>query len=162
MPLKQFKFTIEYVVNVEEKTDEEIVNNAKRYFASESIENGEHLKEYEPMKRLLAALVEDEETLLKFTKLRFQGLAEAYADELLKAEFPFGRELDEEKIILFPIIERLSAEDQEHFANAEKNEMFSESIDLVFSAFKLGLLNFSVEEVQDAVEDVKMLPDTWH
>lgn len=162
MPLKQFKFTLEYIVNVEEKTDEEITANAEQYYHSESLESGEYLKEYERMKRLLAALLEDEEALLLFTKLRFQGLTEAYADELLRTGFPFENESVEEKKILSPIIERLSSEDQESFAEAEKNGVFSESIDLVFSAFRLGLLKFSVEEVQEPVENVEMLPKEWY
>jgi|SRR5215213_3061921 len=159
---KQFRFTVEYLVNVEEKTDEEIADNAKNYYDSETLNSGEHLKEYDRMKRLLTALLEDEEALLHFTKLRFQGLTEAYADDLLKKEFPFEDESKEEKKILSPVIKRLSTKDQEVFAEAEKNGVFSESINLVFSAFRLGLLGFSVEEAQDPIENVEMLPDSWY
>ncbi|HYP43256.1 MAG TPA: hypothetical protein VEQ18_04480, partial [Candidatus Nitrosocosmicus sp.] len=83
-------------------------------------------------------------------------------DDLLKNELPFENESEELKKILSPIIKRLSTEDQIALEEAESGGLIYESIDLIFSAFKLGLLKFSVEEVQEPVENVEMLPKEWY
>ncbi len=149
MPLKQFKFTLEFLVNVNDITDETIRENAKAYSNSEEFfTNPDFLENQYRQKRLLHALISDESVLRKYVTQLFPDFLESKAKELTENFLLTHDNYDETVEIEKIAVDKLNKEDKDFFEEVEKKGIFAENAELFYEAISIDLADISISQTK--------------
>jgi hypothetical protein len=144
LPLKRYKVTIEFVLDIEDLTDER-ATEAVRYYSNfaEIKRSPEHWQHVERQRHLLDELLRDEDALQEYVRNEAAGLVELEVGAVTDRLGTAGR--DEE--ILAPVITRLPDEDIEAFETAIEEGMFAESTEEFSTCLDLNLRRASIDEI---------------
>src|SRR5437868_3723980 len=130
MPLKQVKFTVDFVVNVEDITDEDI-RESPDFIDQKYLEKGRRER------RLLYALLENKEAFQKYANFTFISLLRDM-ERLLGEKYPVDGSYEALIDHLKPAVSALSEEDKEFIEKDMKDGTFGDDA-LFFSAFNLDI-----------------------
>ena len=149
MPLKQFKFTVEFTVNVNDITEETIKEQHKLYNEpKEYLTDSDYLEHKYRQRRLLHTLISDEQVLRKYVTQLFPEFLELDAKGLAESFLLAHNNYDETNEIVMSAVRKLEKEDREFFEEAEEEGVFSENAELFYQAITLDLADISITQTQ--------------
>lgn len=139
--MRQFKITLEFTISVNDITPERIMKDLYPESNHQKlIYDPELWAIAEPEKRLLHALLKNEDLLRRYVKKHFMGDMDYGIDQhvdIIRNALDIDDEEDE--ILLSPIFSDLSQEDVEWINESIRNESFSDKTEHFFSSFKTHL-----------------------
>ena len=145
MPLKRYKVTFEFFLDIDELTDELATENIRRYSNfTELVRSPEHWEHVERQRHLLQALLEDEEVLREYVQNEVASQLEVRVEEQVKERLG---DIDRDEDILIPLIDQLPPEDAVPFEEAIENGVFYENTEEFSRCFNLNLRRVSIGEV---------------
>jgi hypothetical protein len=145
MSLKKFNIQLNFSFEIRD-LNEDVVHNASSHISNkdEGLKNAKHWEEATHQRRLLNALMEDKEALLKYVWYRAIPMIEYDGIEQLQAKYIFDDREDEN--ILLPIIQRLGKKEIEYFAEGTKEDLLPEFTTEFNECFQLKLSNVTISE----------------
>jgi hypothetical protein len=151
MLLKQFKYKIEFLINVHDITDdtsdivEDLLNND---VCLKQLEESSFMAYQKRQQRVLHALLADKLKLRKYLDRVVPELVTNDAGELIETFLSARDNNDDTDNIVNLIIETLPKEDQDFFKRADKEGCLAEHLELFCQAFALDISEMSLEEVK--------------
>lgn len=144
MSLKQFRFNLEFVIDIDDINEE--TEGVSRRLENQPQHREGIIGHTERQRRLLHALLNNRALLLQYVKQEFLDLLELDAREILEEHlFDESENIDENTIR--KVIKTLNTEDQKFYQEAENEGILSEQIEEITHAFSIRLLNAEAEEL---------------
>lgn len=141
---KRIRLTVDFKVSFREITPEMVVELYPARDPEEVLRDGATLEHVARQRRLLAALLGDEEALRGF-------IACAVIDEVVPGDGRLLREalgVESEEQVLGPVIGRLGGEDAEFYEGAREAGVFDDNIEMLFRGTPVKCLGARVAEVR--------------
>jgi hypothetical protein len=141
---KRVRLTVDFKVSFREITPEMVVEMYPARDLGEVLRDDAMLEHVERQRRLLAALLNDEEALRGF-------IACALIEEVASSDGRLLREalgVESEEQVLGPVIERLGGEDAKFYEGAREAGVFDDNIEMLFRSTPVKCLGARVAEVR--------------
>ena len=149
MPLKQIRFNVEFVIDVEDITVETVKENFIHYKNFEEIIKDPKIYiDGNRVRKFLHAFINEDEILRTYIRNNIPHWAENYSKSGLEEVLSISKSFGWEDPLINAVLDRLSPEDKEFFQNAEKKDRLIEALELFFLAFKAKVSDFSSDYIE--------------